>query len=192
MKSSTSRDLPELSDGVVSLRAFSVSDASALAVIWSDPAIRARNTVPEPSAEAALDWVVGVNARAASGEAWEWAIVDATSSALAGRRALKRIDWERGRAEAASWVAPAFRGRRFAARSLRLAAAFGFSRGLREIYAECETDNEAAQRSVIAAGMRQEGILRAHGISNAGEAVDMCAFVMGPQDLAAAPEIPAQ
>lgn len=185
----TPSDLPELSDGVVSLRPFAASDAPALAAIWGDPAIRARNTVPEPSLEAARSWVAETHARATSGEAWEWAIVDAATSALAGRRALKRIDWARGRAEAASWVAPAFRGRRFAARSLRSAAAFGFSRGLREIYAECEADNLAAHRSVVAAGMRREGVLPAHAVSNAGETVDMCAFAMGPQDLAAAPEI---
>jgi RimJ/RimL family protein N-acetyltransferase len=93
--------LSVLSDGVVRLRPFSERDAPALAVIWRDPSIRARNEVPEPSEAAACEWVARSAARAAAGEAWEWAIVDAGPDELAGRLALKRIDWEQRRAEAA-------------------------------------------------------------------------------------------
>jgi RimJ/RimL family protein N-acetyltransferase len=175
-----------ISDGVVALRAFSAADAPALARIWRDPAIRARNGVPAASEEAALAWVATTRERAAAGEAWEWAIVDVGSSTLAGRRALKRIDRERGRAEAASWVAPEFRGRRFAARSLWLAAGFGFSQGLRWVYARCEVDNEAALRGLRAAGMRYDGLQRDHAVSNRGERVDMHLFGLGPEQLAAA------
>src|SRR5665213_2589062 len=84
--------LPALSDGVVNLRAFTEADAPALAAIWRDPDIRAHNDVPEPAEEAARAWVARSAARAAGGEAWEWAIVDAGSGELAGRRALKEID----------------------------------------------------------------------------------------------------
>lgn len=115
-------DLPMLFDGVVCLRPFAAKDAAALATIWLDPRIGARNTVPEPSQAAASDWVAGHAAKEATGDAWEWAIVDAATDRLAGRRALKNIRWEPRRAEAACWVAAEFRGRRFAARSLRLVA----------------------------------------------------------------------
>jgi RimJ/RimL family protein N-acetyltransferase len=93
--------LPALSDGVVRLRAFTDEDAPALAVIWRDPDIRAHNEVPEPSEEAARDWVRRAAARAAEGEAWEWAIVDAGTGELAGRRALKEISGPQGQAVAA-------------------------------------------------------------------------------------------
>jgi RimJ/RimL family protein N-acetyltransferase len=73
-------------------------------------------------------------------------------------------------------VASRSRGRRFAARSLRLAAAHAFAHGLVQIYAECETDNGASPRSLVAAGMRHEGTLR-----------DMHVLGMLPEDLAAAP-----
>jgi RimJ/RimL family protein N-acetyltransferase len=135
--------MPSLTDGVVVLREFIADDASALAAIWSDASIRARNAVPEPTADAARVWVEQVRARAAARETWEWAIVDAESGELAGRRALKELCWQKRRAVAASWVAPRFRGRRFAPRSLRLAAA----------HAECETDNTASIRSMLVAGM---------------------------------------
>jgi RimJ/RimL family protein N-acetyltransferase len=102
-------DLPVLSDGVVILRPFALEDAADLAAIWMDPTIRARNGVPEPSQEAALGWVAGSAAKAAAGEAWEWAIVNAATGQLAGRRALKAIDWGHRRVVAACWVAPGFR-----------------------------------------------------------------------------------
>jgi RimJ/RimL family protein N-acetyltransferase len=180
--------MPSLTDGVVVLREFVADDASALAAIWSDPCIRARNTVPEPTAEAARDWVERVRARNAAGEAWEWAIVDAESGALAGRRALKDVCWEKRRAVAASWVGPGFRGRRFAPRSLRLAAAYAFDQGLVRVHAECETDNTASIRSMLAAGMRHEGTLRAFYITRTGEALDQHVFGFLAEDLARASE----
>lgn len=176
-----------LSDSVVQLRAFSERDAPALAASWRDPAIRARNEVPEPSEEAAHEWVARSAARAAAGEAWEWAIVDAGTNELAGRRALKEINWTQRRAVAASWVAPGSRGNQFAARSLRLAAAHAFAHGLVRIHAECDTDNEASLRSLVAAGMRHEGTLRAYFVSAAGVPVDQHVLGMLPEDLANAP-----
>jgi RimJ/RimL family protein N-acetyltransferase len=177
--------LPFLTDGVVVLREFAADDAPALAAIWSDAAIRARNTVPEPSADAARDWVAQVRARAAAGEAWEWAIVDAASGELAGRRALKELCWEQRRAIAACWVAARFRGRRFAPRSLRLAAAHAFGHGVVRVHAECEIDNSAGIRGVLAAGMRHEGTLRASYVTATGEALDQHVFGLLREDLEA-------
>jgi len=182
--------MPSLSDGVVQLRAFAQEDAPALAAIWRDPVIRARNEVPEPDEDAARGWVARVQASVAAGEAWEWAILDARSGELAGRRALKAINWDQRRAIAATWVAPWFRGRRFAARSLRLAAAHAFENGLVRIHAECETDNEASLRSMLAAGMRREGTLRAYFISDRGVPMDLHVLGMLPEDLAGAPPFP--
>jgi RimJ/RimL family protein N-acetyltransferase len=57
------------------------------------------------------------------------------------------------------------------------------------IHAECETDNEASFRSLIAAGMRHEGTLRAYFVTNAGVPVDAHVLGMLPVDLAAAPPL---
>jgi ribosomal-protein-alanine N-acetyltransferase len=179
--------LPALSDGVVELRAFTEDHAPALVEIWRDPEIRARNTVPEPSEEAARSWVARSTARAGAREAWEWAIVDVSSGELAGRRALKEIDWRHRRAVAACWVAPRFRGRRFAGRSLRLAAAHAFDNGMVRIHAEIEIDNEASMRSALAAGMRHEGTLRASFVTDDGVPLDQHVLGMLPEDLANAP-----
>lgn len=182
-----SQDLPVLTDGVVRIRPFAVTDAEALAEIWTDPTIRARNTVPEPSAGAALEWIAGHTAAAESGDAWEWALDDVETDELAGRRALKGINWELGRASAACWVAPTFRGRQFAARSLRLAAAHAFACGLVRVQAECESDNEASMSSVRSAGMRHEGTLRSYFVSSSGAHVDAEVFGLLADDLATAP-----
>jgi RimJ/RimL family protein N-acetyltransferase len=178
--------MPSLTDGVVALREFVADDAPALAAIWADPSIRARNTVPEPTVAAARAWVQQVRARNAAGEGWEWAIVDVASRSLAGRRALKELCWQKRRADAACWIAPEFRGRRFAPRSLRLAAAHGFAQGLARVHAECEIDNVASIRGMLAAGMRHEGTLRAFYITPAGEALDQHVFGLLPEDLEAA------
>jgi ribosomal-protein-alanine N-acetyltransferase len=183
------QDLPVLSDGIVCLRPFLETDAPALVEIWRDPTIRARNTVPEPSEAAAQAWIAGRAAALASCEAWEWALVDAATNALVGRRALKSINWAQGRANAACWIGPEFRGRQFAARSLRLAAAHAFSQGLVRVQAECEADNEASLRSVRTAGMRHEGTLRSFFVSNAGVRVDAEIFGLLADDLANAPAL---
>lgn len=179
--------LPVLSDGVVILRPFAKADAEALVEIWSDPTIRARNTLPEPSVDAALAWVASHAAATARGEAWTWAIVDAEPDRLAGRRALKHIDWEQRRASAACWVAPPFRGRQFAARSLRLAAQHGFASGLIRVQAEVEADNDSSLRSVRSAGMRHEGTLRSYFASDAAPPTDAEMFSLLKDDLANAP-----
>jgi RimJ/RimL family protein N-acetyltransferase len=171
----------------VRLRAFADQDAPALAVIWRDRAIRARNRVPEPFEDAALAWMERSAARTAAGEAWEWAIVDAATGELAGRRALKEVDWTRRQATAACWVAPRSRGRHFAARSLRLAAAHAFAHGLQRIQAECDTDNRASLHSVVTAGMRYERTQAASYVSIEGVPVDQHVFGMAPGDLVAAP-----
>lgn len=181
--------LPGLSDGVVRLRPFEPADAPALARIWTDPAILARNTVPEPSEDAARAWVAERERLAAAGESWEWAIVDAATDQLAGRRALKGLKWSPGRTSSACWVAAEFRGRQFAARSLRLAAAHAFANGIVRVQAECESDNDATLRSVRAAGMRHEGALRSYFVSNAGQHVDAEMFSMLADDLATAPAL---
>jgi len=183
--------LPGLTDGVVGLRAFAAEDTRALAAIWSDPAIRARNQVPEPSEVAAREWVAAAAARVSAGHAWEWAIVDAGTGELAGRLALKEINVRQQRAVVATWVGARFRGRHFAARSLRLAAAYAFENGLIRLHAECETDNEASLHSLLAAGMRHEGTLRAYFISEAGVPLDLHVLGMLAEDLASAPELPA-
>lgn len=169
---------------MIRLRAFCASDAPSLVDLWRDPAIRLRNEVPDPELDAAGEWIAKTATKANTGVAWEWAIVDAATGHLAGRRALKGIDRDQGVATAASWVGPTFRGRRFAPRSLRLAAAHAFSEGgLSRIIAECETDNLPALHAMTAAGMHMETTLRGERRSLTGDLVDVHLLAIQPRDL---------
>jgi RimJ/RimL family protein N-acetyltransferase len=69
------------------------------------------------------------------------------------------------------FVAGKFRGRRFAARSLRLAAGHAFDNRIVRVQADCEAENTASIRSVLAAGMRHEGTLRDYFRANDGRQV---------------------
>ncbi len=182
--------VPVLSDGVVLLRPFVPEDADALACIWRDPEIQRRNTLPAAlTVDAAQAWITDKLALGHDGLAWEWAITDAATGEMAGRRAIKELNWKDCRAVCSVFVAAKFRGRRFAARSLRLAAAHAFETGMVRIQADCEADNAASIRSVIAAGMQHEGTLRDYFVANDGRHVDAVTFSLLPADLAAAPPL---
>jgi RimJ/RimL family protein N-acetyltransferase len=182
------RTLPRLGDGTVLLRAFEAADAAALAEIWRDETIRARNTVPEPNERAARAWVARTNTRPVDGLGVEWAIVDAATNELAGRVALWELVWADRRASAAIWVGSRFRGRRLAPRALRLAAAHAYGLGFERIHAECETDNDASLKALLAAGFRHEATLRLYFRSNAGKQVDAHVLGMLVADLSTAPD----
>jgi ribosomal-protein-alanine N-acetyltransferase len=183
-------DVPVLSDGIVLLRPFTAEDAGVLVEIWQDAEIQQRNSLPAAlTPDAARAWVADKLALARDGLAWEWAITDAVTGELAGRRAIKELNWHDCRAVCSVFVAAKFRGRRFAARSLRLAAAHAFDSGMRRVQADCEADNIASIRSVIAAGMRHEGTLRDYFRANDGRQVTAETFSLLPTDLASAPPL---
>lgn len=183
-------DVPVLSDGVIVLRPFVSEDADTLVAIWQDPEIQQRNTLPAAlTADAARAWVADKLRLARDGLAWEWAITDAATGALAGRRAIKELNWKDRRAVSSVFVADKFRGRRFAARSLRLAAGHAFKSGMVRVQADCEVDNTASIRSVIAAGMHHEGTLRDYFLANDGRHVTAETFSLLPADLASAPPL---
>lgn len=182
-----SLDVAVLSDGVVLLRPFLPEDADALLNIWRDREIQRRNTLPASlTTDAARAWVADKLALARDGLAWEWAITDAVTGELAGRRAIKELNWQDRRAVCSVFVGAKFRGRRFAARSLRLAAGHVFDSGIVRVQADCETDNTASIRSVLAAGMQHEGTLRDYFRANDGQQVTAETFSLLPTDLASA------
>jgi RimJ/RimL family protein N-acetyltransferase len=162
-------------------------DADALVEIWQDPDIQQRNSLPaELTPEAARAWVADKLAMARDGLAWEWAITDSATDELVGRRAIKELNWHNRRGVCSVFVAAKFRGRRFAARSLRLAAAHAFDSGMSRVQADCEADNAASIRSVLVAGMQHEGTLRDYFRANDGRQVTAETFSLLPSDLASA------
>jgi RimJ/RimL family protein N-acetyltransferase len=175
MTASNSLACPVLSDGVVLLRPFEQTDVEALMLIVSDPDIRKRNHVPEPTVGAVSDWIARELRRQMRGESITWAVCDATSGALAGRRTLRDVNLKEGTAETGAWIDPALRGCRFAGRSLLLVCDEATGIGIQRVRAFCDVDNLAAYFS-LSRVMTHEGIARGLHLLDDGTRLDQHAF----------------
>jgi RimJ/RimL family protein N-acetyltransferase len=153
--------LATLSDGVVQLDSHTLADAEAH-VAGEDREMRLRFEAPDPDAVAGLAYVRGVlqrwiDARAAGGPNIVYA-VRTLSNDLVGGCEIRRLT--PGSANVSYWIYPAFRGRGYAARALRLLS--GAARevaGLERLEAHVDSDNLTSRRLAEAAGFREEGLV---------------------------------
>lgn len=177
-----------LFDGVVCLRPFAAKDAAALATIWLDPRIGARNTVPEPSQAAASDWVQATRQRRRQVTHGSGRLSTRPPTALPAGARLRTSGGSRAARRRRAGLRPSSEGD-----DSRLGhfdwSPYAFARGLIRVQAHCEADNAASVRSVLAAGMRHEGTLRSYFISNAGMPTDTEVFGLVPDDLATSPAL---
>jgi RimJ/RimL family protein N-acetyltransferase len=152
---------PGLTDGVIALRPVRADDGPAIAESVDEVTVRWGFTgEPKSAAEAAqsaaragLDWLVG-------GVAF-FAIVDVGSGRVAGTLQLRKA----GPPQVGGVgyvVHPAFRGRRYATRALRLLAPWAFEvAGFARLELGAKVANEASVRAAAAAGWEPDGIRRA-------------------------------
>lgn len=147
-----------LTDGVVTLRvpnpddlagfAEQEEDAQTLAVSFSTEA-KPRALMAALLARGELDWLVGRTA--------PFTIVDTASGRFAGTLHLRR-QGPPGIADLGYVVHPAFRGRGYTARALRLVTAWAFEHGgFVRLELGAKRANVASQRAAIAAGYAFEG-----------------------------------
>lgn len=159
--------LVELTDGVVSLRVVRPEDAESFWEQDADPlTVRfgLRGHPPTPADVAAatrragLDWLVGSLA--------SLAVVDVASGRFAGSVRLRmagppdvaRVDYA---------MHPAYRGRGYASRAVRLLTGWAFGvAGFARLELGAKVDNVASQRVAIAAGFAADGV-RAARLRNA-------------------------
>lgn len=151
-----------LTDGVVLLRASLPADAAGFVEQEADELTRRmgftgdppdRSAIEHVLARARLDWLVGTAAPVT--------IVDVATGAFAGSLRLRKAGPPRigGLGYA---VHPAFRGRRYTARALRLLATWAFGPGgFARLELGAKTANVASQRAALAAGFAPDGVLRA-------------------------------
>lgn len=139
---------PTLSDGVVTLRAWTERDAPAIEPVCGDPAVTQFTNVPLAySAAAARAWIARHHERRLDGDAAVFAIADGASDQVLGNAILTRFDWPARIAEIGYWLLPSARGRGAATRAVALLAGWAFDElGIETIELDIAAHNSASQR----------------------------------------------
>jgi RimJ/RimL family protein N-acetyltransferase len=184
-------DLPgdELSDGVVTLRPLGPEDAGEVQRVHQLPEVIAARVPAEPlsadqavrrCAQAEADWLAG--ARAAL------SIRDAVTDVFAGEIGLNYTEPPTGQAMIGYHLDPAWRGRGYASRAVRLLCEWAFERtGIARLIAGTAPENLGSQRVLVAAGFHREGYQRSRRPGAPGARVDDVLFGLLPDDLVVNP-----
>lgn len=149
---------PDLSDGVVRLRVVRPDDAAALLDEQDNAeALRWTFTVAQPdladttaqAARAQLDWLVGGQAM--------MAVVDVGTDEVAGTLTVRAVG-PPGVGGIGYGLRPAWRGRGYTARALRLVRRWAFTTaGFNRLELGAKTDNVASQRAARSGGFLDDG-----------------------------------
>ncbi|MFL6076826.1 MAG: GNAT family N-acetyltransferase [Mycobacteriales bacterium] len=150
-----------MSDGQVAIRPVRPGDATRLREQLNDPAFQIRGSGPaaETDVATAAARIHGQLKGWLAGERASFAIADPVTDAFAGTITLYMTG--PGRGMIGMGVHPAYRGRGWAARAVRLLARWAFEVvGLARLEAGVEPDNAPSIRSLERGGLRREGLLR--------------------------------
>lgn len=146
-------------DTDLSLRPFTVDDASAVLGAFSDPDIQLWHGFRLDTLAEATEWIQRTHELWSEEKSVVWAIAGPTDEVL-GRCAL-HINRRQGTAEIAYWVLPAARRRRVAVRAVAAVTTWGHDRlGIRRILLQHSTKNTASCAVAISAGYAVEGTAR--------------------------------
>ncbi len=175
--------VPDLTDAVVRLRAPERSDVDAIHAACQDPAIIRFTRVPFPYTKVhAQAFVRNAAHELRAGKGLHLVTADAVTGSLLGVVGLT-FDHFRRSAEIGYWVAPEFRGRGVAPRSVRLLTAWAFAEhGCRRVQLMADARNRASQRVAEACGFTREGVLRSYE-DRLGERIDYVCFSALPGEL---------
>lgn len=172
-----------LHDGPVALRAPSTEDVPAIVRACRDPLTQQWLPLPNPYDEThALGFVrdlARATRRSGAGivRAIEW------DGEFAGMIDLKKTDWRGLTTEIGYWVSPEHRGRGLAGRAARLLGDWAMrAHDMERVEIRSATGNVGSQRAALAAGYRQEGVLRSAGYIHSGR-VDLVIFGKTRADL---------
>ena len=167
-----------LHDGVLALRPVRADDAAAMLAAEDAEATRwnftGRPPTPEETAtraaRAGLEWLVGPHARLA--------MIELASGSYAGDVMLRLV----GPPQIAGigyTVHPAFRGRGFTTRALRLLSPWAFdAAGFARLELGAKVGNVASQRAALSAGYEADGIRRARLRNGDGTFSDEARFAL--------------
>ena len=154
---------PPLSDGVVTLRPWTLDDVAAIARSCNDPEVaRWIHQIPSPYGEKdAREYVRATQAAWREETGAFFAIVDAATNEPVGAIAMHVLDPAFGNVEVGYWIATAVRGRGLTTRALALISRWAIdSVGVQRIQLRADVLNAASLRVAEKAGFTREGTLR--------------------------------
>lgn len=146
------------SDGVVTLRAWTLDDIESCVAGSNDPEVARWTRVPSPNTVADVTaFITGPHE-----DQVPFAIEEDATGELVGSISLMRQTPD-GRAEIGYWTAAAHRGRGHTTRALEIIAAWALSeRGLARLELHIDPANAASRRVAEKAGFALEGVLRSY------------------------------
>ncbi len=180
--------LVELSDGVVTLRAWEAGDAPAVFEACQDPLISRFVPVPVPYAIESAHEFIGRSLAAWEGDDERpFAIVDHGTGVLVG--SIARYGPWGHRAQFGYWIAPPVRGLGFATRALRLITDWTLeTTDLIRLDLYTHPDNDASKRVAERAGYVFEGVRKAWYIDREGKPVDAVFYALVRGDRSQVPD----
>jgi RimJ/RimL family protein N-acetyltransferase len=157
-----------LSDGIVSLRPWTLDDVPAVAAACDDAEIaRWIHALPSPYRESdAREYVLSTEAAWADKLGAFFAVVDSASGDVIGSIAVHVLDHELANVEVGYWTAAPARGRGLTTRALRLLSRWALHEaGAERVQLRADVLNTASLRVAEKAGFTREGTLRASGFN---------------------------
>lgn len=155
---------PQLSNGAITLRPWTLDDLSAVEQASHDPYIPTVTSVPAPyTAEEGRAWIERQRQHLVDGTGIVLCIADTRTDEPLGLIALWLRNVPHGRADFGYWVVPRARGRGTATDAVRLLAAWAFTTlNVARLEILVEPHNTASQRVAERAGFQREGLLRSY------------------------------
>lgn len=155
-------EVPVLEHPPVRLRPWRDSDAAVVASVASDPLIPLITSVPtEASPENIAAYVQRQHRRFEEGSGYSFVIADSRTDEGVGNIGLWTGMIASGRASTGYWIAPPFRGRRYATAALRILTTWALAiPEVERLELHVEPWNEASWRAAEAVGYQRAGLLR--------------------------------
>lgn len=170
-------EAPTLTDGVITLRTWSMSDALHVHEMVQDPEIPRFMSIPlSQTPEGVRRWLAGRDSGWASGVDMAFAVESARDGRLLGSIGLERSMDDAAIAEVGYWMGAHERERGFTKRAVRLICRWAFDEvGIERLEITTHEDNGPSQRVAEACGFTREGVLRSYR-EHHGTRVDLVMF----------------
>jgi RimJ/RimL family protein N-acetyltransferase len=154
---------PPLSDGVVTLRPWTLEDVSAIARCCNEPEIaRWMHEIPSPYDEQnAREYVLVTEQRWRDGTGAFFGVIDAATNEPFGSIGMHVLDAQFRNVEVGYWAAAQARGRGLTTRALRLISRWAIDQvGAERVQLRADVLNTPSLRVAEKAGFTREGTLR--------------------------------